>query len=58
MDSSQLTRLLNDLRSGKRSVREVARLLAAPPAESIAFATIDHHRGIRQGFPEVIFCEG
>jgi len=58
MDSLLLTRLLSDLRSGKRSVREVARLLAAPPAESLKFATIDHHRGIRQGFPEVIFCEG
>jgi NCAIR mutase (PurE)-related protein len=58
MDMSDLTQLLEDLRSGKRSVREVARRLAAPPAESIRFATIDHHRGIRQGFPEVIFCEG
>ena len=58
MDSSHLTRLLSDLRSGKRTVKQVERLLAAPPAESLSFATIDHHRGIRQGFPEVIFCEG
>jgi NCAIR mutase (PurE)-related protein len=58
MDSSKLNRLLLDLRSGKRSVADVERKLSAPPAESISFATIDHHRGIRQGFPEVIFCEG
>lgn len=26
--------------------------------ESIGHATIDHHRQLRQGFPEVILCEG
>ena len=26
--------------------------------ESLGFATIDHHRQVRQGFPEVILCEG
>jgi pyridinium-3,5-biscarboxylic acid mononucleotide synthase len=28
------------------------------PFESLGFATVDHHRESRQGFPEVIFCEG
>jgi NCAIR mutase (PurE)-related protein len=26
--------------------------------ETLGFATLDHHREMRQGFPEVIFCEG
>jgi len=26
--------------------------------ESLPFATVDHHRELRQGFPEVILCEG
>src|SRR5262245_21238406 len=28
------------------------------PFESLDFATIDHHRALRQGFPEVIYGEG
>src|SRR5205823_6611970 len=28
------------------------------PLESLDFATIDHHRALRQGFPEVIYGEG
>jgi len=28
------------------------------PFEDLGFASLDHHRAIRQGFPEVIFCEG
>lgn len=32
--------------------------LATDPSESLSFATIDHHRSIRQGFPEVVFGSG
>ena len=28
------------------------------PYEDLGFAQIDHHRGLRQGFPEVVFCQG
>lgn len=28
------------------------------PTESLGFARIDHHRSLRQGFPEVVYCEG
>ena len=28
------------------------------PTESLGFAQIDHHRSVRQGFPEVVYCEG
>ncbi len=28
------------------------------PYEDLGFAAVDHHRSIRQGFPEVVFCEG
>lgn len=34
------------------------RALSTSMMESLGFATVDHHREIRQGFPEVIFCEG
>lgn len=32
--------------------------LALPPTESLGFATVDHHRAFRQGYPEVIFAAG
>jgi hypothetical protein len=32
--------------------------LSTEPFESLDFATIDHHRALRQGFPEVIFGAG
>ena len=37
---------------------EALERLAFEPAESLGFATIDHHRALRQGFPEVVFGEG
>ena len=33
-------------------------VLALEPTESLGFATIDHHRALRQGFPEVIYGAG
>lgn len=32
--------------------------LALPTTESLGFATVDHHRAFRQGYPEVIFAAG
>lgn len=32
--------------------------LSAEPSESLGFATIDHHRALRQGFPEVVYGAG
>jgi NCAIR mutase (PurE)-related protein len=32
--------------------------LALSPTEALPFATIDHHRALRQGYPEVIFGQG
>jgi NCAIR mutase (PurE)-related protein len=40
------------------STREAIEALAQLPFESIGSATVDHHRGIRQHLPEVIFCPG
>jgi NCAIR mutase (PurE)-related protein len=28
------------------------------PFEDLGFASLDHHRSLRQGFPEVVLCEG
>ncbi|MDH3252171.1 MAG: nickel pincer cofactor biosynthesis protein LarB [Ignavibacteria bacterium] len=58
MDQKQLKKLLRQYRTGTRGDEELLTLLASHFSESVGFATIDHHREYRQGFPEVILCEG
>jgi NCAIR mutase (PurE)-related protein len=50
--------LLDQVASGKLAPEKALDALSFQPAESLDFATIDHHRALRQGFPEVIFGEG
>ncbi len=58
MNRIQLKQYLHEFQQGKRSLDEILTTLERLPFESLDFATIDHHRSLRQGFPEVIFCEG
>ncbi len=58
MDAHRLRRLLTDVRAGRRSVDDALADLRQMPFEDLGFAKVDHHRGIRCGFPEVIYCEG
>lgn len=50
--------LLEKVRSGEISVAQAAEQLKTLPYENLGFARVDHHRKLRQGFPEVIFCQG
>lgn len=50
--------LLTRVREGSLPVDGALDSLAADPVESLGFATIDHHRALRQGFPEVIYGAG
>ncbi len=58
MDQKELKKLLRQHRTGTRSDKELLVLLASHFSESVGFASIDHHREYRVGFPEVILCEG
>lgn len=58
MTAEALRRLLADVAEGRAEPDEAARRLAWMPVENVEFARIDHHRGLRQGFPEVIFGQG
>ncbi len=58
MNSSDLTKLLESVRAGKTTVRSALERLKHLPFEDIAYAHIDHHRHLRHGMPEVIYCEG
>jgi NCAIR mutase (PurE)-related protein len=53
-----LRSLLAKLEQGKVTVDEVVDRLRRLPFEDMGFAKVDHHRSLRRGFPEVIFCEG
>lgn len=50
--------LLDRVADGSLDVHQALNALAFEPAESLSFATIDHHRALRQGFPEVIYGAG
>lgn len=58
MTRTEILRLLQRLRGGEVMESEVLRALASLDSESLGFATVDHHRQLRHGFPEVIFCQG
>ena len=46
------------LKRGELNVDEVVSQMRDLPYEDLDFAKIDHHRSIRQGFPEVVFGQG
>ena len=50
--------LLEQVADGGLTIDDALERLVFEPAESLGFATIDHHRALRQGFPEVVFGEG
>ncbi len=58
MNPDELTRLLERLHRGEIPVGEVLARLKDLPFEVFPDATVDHHRALRRGFPEVIFGAG
>ncbi len=58
MHEKQLRELLSNLKKGDVSIDEVINELGDLPFQDLGFAKIDHHRGLRCGQGEVIFCEG
>jgi pyridinium-3,5-biscarboxylic acid mononucleotide synthase len=59
VDETQLRALLSRFRSGKADADEVVTRLRGAPYEALGdFATLDTHRTLRTGMPEVIFAEG
>ncbi len=50
--------LLRQVAAGDLAAEAALDHIAFAPFESLSFATIDHHRALRQGYPEVIYCPG
>jgi hypothetical protein len=58
MTEQTLRELLEAVRAGRQTVDDAISRLRIMPFEDLGFAKLDHHRSIRCGFPEVIYCEG
>ena len=58
MNRASLESLLADVAAGKQTPEVALARLRHFPSEDLGFAVLDHHRGLRQGHPEVVFCEG
>jgi NCAIR mutase (PurE)-related protein len=50
--------LLAQVADGSLDVSHALSALSFEPVEALSFATIDHHRALRQGFPEVVYGAG
>ncbi len=58
MDPARLRKLLEDVRRGRTTVDEATRALVDLPFAELGYATVDTHRSVRFGFPEVVYGEG
>ncbi|NLT94013.1 MAG: nickel pincer cofactor biosynthesis protein LarB [Clostridia bacterium] len=58
MQEKELRKLLEDLKAGTVEVDEAIQELKELPFKDLGFAKVDFHRELRQGHPEVVFCQG
>jgi pyridinium-3,5-biscarboxylic acid mononucleotide synthase len=58
MTEKNIRQILRDVQNGTCSVDDGVSRFKHLPYEDLGFARIDHHRALRQGFPEVIFGRG
>lgn len=58
MNTKTISDVLQAFRQEQISLDEALEKLKFLPYEDLSFAKLDHHRAIRQGFPEVVFSQG
>ncbi len=58
MDEKSLMNLLERVQDGRLDIQAALLRLRKLPFDDLGYAKIDYHRCIRQGVPEVIFCQG
>lgn len=58
MNEESLHALLERVAAGQESIDSALAALRSLPFEDVGFAKLDHHRTLRWGFPEVIYCPG
>src|SRR5579883_3513333 len=58
MTEEQIRKVLEEYKGGALSADDAMHRLRSLPFEDLGFANVDHHRSLRQGFPEVVFGMG
>lgn len=58
MNAKEVEKLLTDVKKGEKSVEDALAILKHFPYSDLGFARIDHHRELRTGYPEIIYCAG
>lgn len=58
MEIDKLVHLLTQFKKGEVDLPETLSTLKQLPFEDMGFAKVDHHRALRTGYPEVVFCQG
>ena len=57
MEKHLLQQLLSRVADNSLSVNRAVEKLRHLPFEDLGFASVDHHRSLRKGLPEVVFCQ-
>jgi pyridinium-3,5-biscarboxylic acid mononucleotide synthase len=58
MNIKEVEKLLKDVKDGNTSIDDALEVLKNFPYTDLGFARIDHHREIRTGYPEIVYCAG
>jgi len=58
VNKEKLESILQQVREGKRSISQAMEDLSQLPYADLGFARIDHHRELRTGYPEIVYCAG
>lgn len=58
MNRDKIIEILKGVKDGDKSIEEAVETLKDLPYKELDVAKLDYHRGIRVGYPEVIYCEG
>jgi len=58
MNRKEIEKLLTEVKSGETGIDEALDKLKDFPYTDLGFAKIDHHREMRTGYPEIIYCAG
>lgn len=58
MNDKDIRELVDSLQTGRVSCDQAIERLKNLPFEDLGFAKIDHHRALRQGYPEVVYARG
>lgn len=58
METEKIKNLLNRFKNGETDLEQTLDTLKHLPFEDMGFAKVDHHRALRTGYPEVVFCQG